>query len=61
MQRKRRVHHVLDKVNTVAVLVILIAGCALDSGSWIPVVLVAVSLIWLVAFGGRGSIKEWLI
>ena len=51
----------LDKGNALAVLVILIAGCALDSGSWIPVVLVAVSMIWLVTIGGRGSIKEWLI
>mgnify|MGYP007121402821 CR=1 FL=1 len=61
MQKKRKIRHVLDKVNTVAVLVILIAGCALDSGSWIPVVLVAVSMIWLVTIGRRGSIKEWLI
>lgn len=61
MRRKRRVHHVLDKINVLAVLVILIAGCALDSSSLIPVVLVAVSMIWLVTIGGRGSIKEWLI
>lgn len=51
----------LDKGNALVVLVFLIAGCALDSGSWIPVVLVAVSMIWLVTIGGRGSIKEWLI
>lgn len=51
----------LDKWNALAVLVFLIAGCALDTGSWIPVVLVAVSMIWLVTIGGKGSIKEWLI
>lgn len=51
----------LDKINVLAVLVILIAGCALDSGSWIPVVLVAVSMIWLVTIGGRGSVKKWLV
>lgn len=61
MQRKRRGHHVLDKINVLAVLVILIAGCALDTGSWIPVVLVAASMIWLVTIGGKGSIKKWLI
>lgn len=61
MRRKRRVHHVLDKINVLAVLVILIAGRALDSGSWIPVVLVAVSMIWLVTIGGRGSVKKWLV
>lgn len=61
MQKKERNRRVLDKINVLAVLVILIAGCALDSGSWIPVVLVAVSMIWLVTIGGRGSIKEWLI
>lgn len=59
--RRKKIQHMLDKGNVLAVLVFLIAGCALDSGSWIPVVLVAVSMIWLVTIGGRGSIKEWLI
>lgn len=59
--RRKKIQHMLDKGNALVVLVFLIAGCALDSGSWIPVVLVAVSMIWLVTIGGRGSIKEWLI
>lgn len=59
--RRKKIQHMLDKGNALAVLVFLIAGCALDSGSWIPVVLVAASMIWLVTIGGRGSIKEWLI
>ena len=61
MQRKRKVQSVLDKLNTLAVLVILIEGCALDSASAAPAVLVAVSLIWLVTLGRKGSIKKWLI
>ena len=61
MQKVERTRRALDKINALAVLVFLLAGCALDSGSWIPAVLVAVSLIWLVAFGRKGSIKKWLV
>lgn len=59
--RRKKIQHMLDKGNVLAVLVFLIAGCALDTGSWIPVVLVAASMIWLVTIGGKGSIKKWLI
>lgn len=61
MRRKRKIRCVLDKVNLLTVLAFLIAGCALDSVSIVPAVLVAVSLIWLVTIGRKGSIKKWLI
>ena len=61
MQKEERTRRALDKINALAVLLFLVAGCALDSVSLVPAVLVVASLIWFAVAGRKGSIKKWLI
>ena len=41
---------VMNKLNAVAAIVFFISGSAVDSESWIPIIICAASLIWMLLF-----------
>lgn len=50
MKRKKLKNIILKTVAYIMVFLFLVAGCALDSDSWIPHIVCIVSLLWLALF-----------